>query len=256
MIIFRIGVSNFLLLYLYVEKGRKMINNYKEKTQNNMEQTDNIFQRIFTFKSTFIALLISISLFLIALWTKSDLFIFLFIASTVFIVLSFSHILPDFLFDWFKGKKEKNYYTWSRYRANKSVTDFTKYFFDVSDTFREEDIQNNFDRDKQIVKHLQSFTKEELEIGLALLSNSKIENPIFSFLTTSAILTIFYQQRHVISELIKNIFSLTELPSFLSVGLFIEFIIFIGVIIGLTTIEWNHRSYLIKVSEIALKNKR
>lgn len=213
-------------------------------------------QRIFSLKNTGISFLVSIIIFGVALWRRTDFWIFFFVICLVYSLISLAIILPDILFNWFRDKKQTNYYTWSRLRANTSVTDFTMYFFNKTNTFNEEKIENNFDRDKQILDHLKKYTEEELKIGLALLTNSKIENPIISFLTTSTVLTVIYQQRYFLFELLQQIFAVGELPDFISIVLLLEIAIIVILKVFDVITNWNHRSYLIKMSEIALDSKQ
>lgn len=231
-----------------------MNSNVKEK--NRYQQADDIFQKIFSPMSVLFGFITSVVLLLMALCINSDFWIFSFIFVLIYTVTSLSVTLPGWISNWYNKRKKKNYYTWSRLRPNTSVSDFSEYFFNKSNKFEEEDIQYNFERDKQIVEYLDTFSKKDLKIGLALLSSSKVKNPIFTFLSTSTLATLVYRYRYNIVGYIREVFSIAELPSFFSTGLKLELIILLLTIISMIIIEWNHRSYLIKMCEIAIKYKQ
>lgn len=174
--------------------------NNELETRDIFKQLDG-FQLLFSKKMIQNSLIISIVLFPIGYLTKNSLVAFAFMIVFIYFIISVCFILPNLLINWYQARRVKSFYTWSRLRVNNSLSDFTIYFFNNTDQFDEAIIQENIDRDKQIVEHLQTFPKKDLEIGLALLTNSKLKNPIISFLTTSAVLTVLIQN----SETILNI---------------------------------------------------
>lgn len=218
----------------------------------NVDKIKRKWSKCLTIKNVVILLLV---VFPIARKTKNELFILLFLGLILALIMIMGFTLPQYVSSKFRESKQRNFYTWSRLRLHASVSDFTTHFFSPNNTFNQDKELKNFDRDKQIVEHLKSFDDEELEVGLALLSKSSIKNPVVSILTTSAIISFIIQQRSLIFDSIERFFSIDSLPSFASFALLIEIMLVIFVFTLIFIIEWNHRSYLIKMVKIALKYK-